>query len=55
MPPIFRRKARAENSSQTGKTSKAGTPRRKTWLFLIKLGAGSICILADASLVLHPL
>nr|WP_314071484.1 hypothetical protein [uncultured Campylobacter sp.] len=51
-PPIFRRKAGAENSAQT---SKADTSRRKIWPFSIKLGAGSICILADASRVLRPL
>ena len=51
-PPIFRRKAGAENSAQT---SKADTSRRETWSFSIKLGAGSICILADSGRVLRPL
>nr|WP_297901069.1 hypothetical protein [uncultured Campylobacter sp.] len=44
-----------KNFMQTSKTSKADTSRRKTWPFSIKLGAGSICILADASPVLRPL
>ncbi|WP_298946445.1 hypothetical protein, partial [uncultured Campylobacter sp.] len=48
----FRRKARTENFAQT---NKARASRRETWPFSIKLGAGSICILADASRVLRPL
>ena len=51
-PPIFRRKTRTENFAQT---NKARASRRKTWLFSIKLSAGLICILADASLALRPL
>ena len=55
------KKPRVTNLSAQGAGEKfcvneqSDTLRRKIWPFSIKLGAGSICILADASRVLRPL